>query len=158
MQSAHAQQQTPADGDWLAAFGLDDLLPDALAAWRPLVTEALSFFLEQLPEQRSSEIVLGQLALGETASVAQRVVALLAQCPTLHKLGQMLARNRHLPAELRSQLQTLETMPSSLPIETIVERIRSELGPQQFEGPIELAEAPLAEASVAVVLPFCWRE
>ncbi|NLD67651.1 MAG: AarF/ABC1/UbiB kinase family protein [Limnobacter sp.] len=103
--------------------------------------------------------MLAQVALGEGASLAQRLVALLAQCPTLHKLGQMLARNRHLPAELRGQLQTLETMPSSLPVEAIAEQIRSELGDRLDAGDqLVLADAPLAEASVAVVLPFEWRE
>ena len=38
-------------------------------------------------------------------------------CPSLHKLGQVLARDRRLDAQLRVRLQTLESLPPDTPAE-----------------------------------------
>jgi len=141
--------------DLLDSFGLHALLPAALAPWRPLVVEAMQFFLERLPAQRLMAIVAGQLALGEGATAAGRLVALLSHCPTLHKLGQVLARHPQLHPELRGHLQSLESMPPSVPMAVILTRLRDELGDPL---PVAVADAALAEGSVAVVLPFTFRE
>ena len=47
------------------ALGVDELVPAPLAAWRPLVVEALGFFLDRLPPQRLEAIVADQFALPE---------------------------------------------------------------------------------------------
>lgn len=143
------------DAEWLESIGLHELLPPSLAPWRPLVEEAAVFFLDRLPPARLAEILLDQLALGEDAAPARRLVALLAQCPTLHKLGQVLARQPGLDPELRGHLQSLESMPATASLEPILERLRAELGD---ELPVTVASAPLAEGSVAVVLPFTYED
>lgn len=140
----------------LEALGLSELLPAALAAWRPVVLDGARFFLRALPPTRVEEIIARQLELDAAASPAQRLATLLGSCPTLHKLGQVVARQPHLHADLRRQLQTLESMPASTPMSAIRRRIRSELGPRAKE--LHLDDAALAEGSVAVVLPFAWRE
>src|SRR5574337_1188000 len=76
------------------------LVPAQYAAWRPLVAGGLRFFLENLPARRLSAIVAEQLTL-PAAGVAERVTALVRHCPTLHKLGQVVARDRRLAPELR---------------------------------------------------------
>ncbi len=143
------------DAELLASLGLEELVPAPLAAWRGLIVEAMSFFLQHLPPERLTEIISHQLALPPDAPAAERMMALLARCPMLHKLGQVLARRQELHPELRRQLQVLESMPPSLPAATIAACIREELGD---DTRFTLADAALAEGSVAVILPFTWRD
>jgi ubiquinone biosynthesis protein len=131
------------------------LVPDQYAAWRPLVAGGLRFFLENLPERRLAAIVGEQLGLAFTATAAERLAALLRHSPTLHKLGQVIARDRRLDAELRRHLQTLESMPATTPMASVRRLIRRELG-GQTRG-LSIAPAILAEGSVAVVVPFSWE-
>ena len=135
---------------------VDEILPAALAQWRPLVVEGITFFLQQLSPQRLIAIAAAQAALPEDAGAEQRLVSLLAQCPTLHKLGQVLARHQALPEALREQLQTLETLPPAAPADEIRQILQQEL--PQLPASLTLGEEALAEGSVAVVLPFIWIE
>lgn len=139
----------------LQAVGVDQLVPESLARWRPLVADGLLFFLERLPEPRQDEIMAAQFALPADADPGQRLVALLAQSPTLHKLGQVLARNPGLPENLRLQLQALESMPARTPMPELLAHIRREL---PADAALTIADEALAEASVAVVVPFTWED
>ena len=143
------------DDALLDSLGVSQLVPASLAPWRPLVVDGMKFFLERLPPPRLADIFAGQFALPQDADAATRLVTLLSQCPTLHKLGQVLARNRQLPEEIRRQLQTLESMAPTTPMEQVLRRLREEL-PRDL--PISLAQQALAEGSVAVVLPFTYQE
>jgi ubiquinone biosynthesis protein len=155
---AEPDQLSPFDEGLLAALGVDELVPAPLAAWRPLVLEAAGFFLDRLPEDRQAAIVAAQLALPADVPPAARLVALMAACPTLHKLGQVLARHEALDLELRRHLQALESMPSTLDMASIIDRIRAELGGRVDDRRLAVADTALAEGSVAVVVPFSWRE
>ena len=137
------------------SLGLEALLPETLAAWRPLLAEGMAFFLDRLPEARLGAIVAEQFALSANAPAAERITALLAHCPTLHKLGQVVARQPGLDAELRRHLQALESLPASTDIDALLAHVRAELG---HDRSLRLADRALAEGSVAVVLPFSWRQ
>jgi len=104
-----AATPSPFNAELFAALGLDELIPAPLAHWRPLVADGLRFFLERLPAQRLMAIVAEQMLLGAApqATAALRLVALLICCPTLHKLGQVLARRPELHPDLRRRLQAL---------------------------------------------------
>ncbi len=65
----------------------------------------------------------------------------------------MIARDRRLSASLLSILQALESMEPGIPISAIEPVIRRELGDSEASG-IALSPEVLAEASVAVVVPF----
>lgn len=148
-------ERHPAGAAGLAAvLGIDigGLVPERYAAYRPLIADALGFFLERLPQARFAAIVAAQLALPIQAGVAQRLVALLQQCPSLHKLGQVVARDRRLAPELRERLQTLETLPATTSMHEILPVLRRELGARLDE--LAIGATPLAQASVAVVVPF----
>jgi ubiquinone biosynthesis protein len=108
-----------------------------------------------LHPSRLTAILVEQQALPSDASLAQRLTALLFHCPTLHKLGQVVARNQNLDQELRRRLQTLESMPATTGVDAIRQVIGSELK-DASEGTLQLGSAALAEASVAVVMPFSW--
>jgi len=132
---------------------LATLLPGEYARFARPVQEALVTFLGGLDEERQGEIFASQAALPPTATLSQRLGRLAQSCPVLHKLGQVLARERRLAPELRDQLQILESLPPSVPLDAIEERLREQLGPLDELG-IRLTPPALAEASVAVVIPF----
>ena len=85
--------------------------------------------------------------------MAHRLATLIGGCPTLHKLGQIVARNHHLAPRLREQLQQLESMAPTQAVASMVPGLRRDLGEQAWQA-IRLAPAALAQASVAVVVPF----
>ncbi len=133
------------------------LVPERYARYRPVVVETLRFFLEGLSAARFGEIVAAQLALPADATTAQRVVTLMHQCPTLHKLGQVIARHRELDGDLRRRLQQLETMEPVTAIRDVLPVLERDVGDLgRFD--VQLAGEALAEASVAVVVPFTWRD
>ncbi|HAO33457.1 MAG TPA: AarF/UbiB family protein [Candidatus Competibacter sp.] len=144
------------DGQALAeALGLSEIVPEAHAAYRPLVVDAMSFFLERLSPSRLTAIVAEQLNLPEDTRPTRRMALLFRRCPTLHKLGQMLARDRRLAPDLRENLQGLESLEPTTPLDEIAALIQKEWG--RVEG-LQVESTALAEASVAVVVPFSWRE
>ncbi len=133
---------------------LAELVPPDYAAYRPLVRDGLLFFLEQLPGHRLETIIASQLALPPGALNARRLVALFRQCPTLHKLGQVVARDRRLLPELRQRLQTLESLPGDLLDENALSQIRR--ATRRVTG-LKIGRRVLAEASVARIIPFAWK-
>lgn len=147
MTKAHAMLQDP--------WGIDitPLVPEIYADYRPLVSDAFIFFLQHLSAPRLEAILTEQQAFPSDTGIAQRLTALMCHCPTLHKLGQVVARNRNLDQDLRSRLQSLETMPVTTCEDSVKRVIRSELKDLPEET-MQLGSAALAEASVAVVIPF----
>jgi ubiquinone biosynthesis protein len=142
------------DWDWLVGdCVIATLLPEEYARYRRPIVEGLRRFLTGLPGSAIDEILADQAALPTNASAEERLVTLAERCPALHKLGQILARDRRLDAELRRQLQRLESLPPTTPIATIRTTLVHDLGPLESLG-VEVESAPLAEASVAVVVPF----
>lgn len=88
--------------------------------------------------------------------MSERLAALLCHCPTLHKLGQVVARDRRLAPELRRHLQALESMEPRRAVSTMTADINRELKDLSIAD-ICLEPDALAEASVAVVVPFTVR-
>lgn len=126
-------------GEWLAA-----LLPESYLRYLPVLQQAFEAFLLGLPPGRQAEIWQAQTRLPAEALVADRMVALLRQCPTLHKLGQILARDPRLDAAFRERLHTLE---SCLPL--------AGCDDYSWPEPLQPLKA-LAEGSVASVFACDW--
>ena len=72
--------------------GLEALVPEAYAPYRPAIAEGLLHFLAGLPPARMVAIMAEQLAMPWDTDQAQRLVALARHSPALHKLGQVLAQ------------------------------------------------------------------
>ena len=132
------------------------LIPESLARYRPIILAAIDFFINRLPSDRRALLDGRWAALSSTMPAEVRLLELLRICPTLHKLGQVLARERRLPIELRRQLQNLESMPPWTSPKAIRETLLSELGGNSLED-VRIAPQAVAEASVAVIVPFAWR-
>lgn len=140
--------------DWSSLFAsldLNSLVPECYEKWKPFVAEGLAWFLRQLKEERQQKILQDQIGLGPFANAATRLEYVLRRCPTLHKLGQVLARDKRLDAELRRRLQNLEMLKPVYTREMVLELLEKE---GIDLNNIVLADKPLAEASVAVVIPF----
>jgi len=138
----------------MESLNVGQILPEEYAEYRPLLMDGLCFLLERLPEHRLTEIFLEQAGLDSETTFADRVLNLLHQCPTLHKLGQIVARDRRLSVELRQSLQHLESIRYGADLEKLPDHLIEQL--QHTQG-IEVDTQPLAEASVAVILPFTWK-
>lgn len=149
-----SMERTPLDPKLRDRLDLASLVPDVYAAYRPAVTDAMLFFLEHLPSQRLSTILLEQAALPAETEQAVRLVTLMHECPTLHKLGQVVARHRALDARLRRELQRMESLEPRTPMEAITPIVREELADAMKDSRVQVEETALAEASVAVVVPF----
>lgn len=130
-------------------------IPERYADFRPLVDDGLRFFLEGLSPDRLTLIFSEQAHMLTAASLPDRAVAFLRRCPSLHKLGQVVARDRRLPPELRRRLQQLESLKPSTPFPEILKIIRHEV--HNVAG-LSIDGQALAEGSVAVVVPFTLRE
>jgi ubiquinone biosynthesis protein len=154
------RQFTGIAGGWLPLLRKEiassDLLPKAYEHYRPLLAEALCFFLERLSPVRLGRIMTQQMHLPPSVSTAERVVTLLAHSPALHKLGQVVARDRRLNPGFRRRLQQLESLTPQIPTAQVVRLLGREFKNWQKAG-IKLGAHPLAEGSVAVIMPFVWR-
>lgn len=125
---------------------------DASHFARP-VSEGLRVFLNGLPRSQQAAVLHGQAALPFDAPISQRLGALARCSPVLQKLGQVLARDRRLPESLRQELRPLESLPPSVAPDVIEQTLVRELGSLKRRG-ITLTLPAIAEASVAVVVPF----
>jgi ubiquinone biosynthesis protein len=134
------------------------VVPDCYAEFRPVVADGLTFFLEHLSPPRLAEVFRAQGELPAEAGLARRLVVFLHACPALHKIGQVLARNRNLDPELRRHLQELESLEPHTPMEQLLPILTRELAPAAEKYRIRVAERSLAEGSVAAVLPLTWSD
>jgi len=134
------------------------VVPDCYAEFRPLVADGLTFFLRHLSPPRLTEVFEAQGDLPLDTDLPRRLVLFLNACPALHKIGQVVARNRHLDPELRRHLQELESLEPHTPMERLRPILARELAPAAEKYRIHVAEQPLAEGSVAVVVPLTWSD
>jgi ubiquinone biosynthesis protein len=134
------------------------VVPDCYAEFWPVVADGLTFFLRHLPPVRLAEVFRAQAELPPEAGLPRRLVLFLHACPALHKIGQVVARNRHLDPELRRHLQELESLEPLTPAGQWRPVLARELALAEEEYRIRVADLPLAEGSVAVVVPLTWSD
>lgn len=132
---------------------LASVLPANFAYLARPIRDSLVVFLEGLTAEQQAAIFAQQAQLAPDATVSARLAALARSCPVLQKLGQILARDQRLASDLRLHLRELESLPPTVPLETIQEILAREIGPLDRLG-ITLLPPAIAEASVAVVIPF----
>ena len=86
----------------------------------------------------------------------RRLLHLIARMPGLQKLGQVLARNRHLHPSVRAALSELENGISDVDAAEIHSVILAELGSRLEASAVEIDSAIFAEATVSAVVRFTW--
>lgn len=136
---------------------VERLVPEAYLKWRPPVRDAMVFVVARLSPARLAPKLVEQLELPEKTSAEDRLLRLIAKVPGLQKLGQVIARNRHLRPALRNALARLENGIRDVRPEEVRAIIEKNLGPRLEKYAVKIAPAILSEASVSAVVRFTWR-
>ncbi len=132
---------------------LAQLLPAEYSRFALPFKQSLEVFLSRLPANAQERILAEQINLPAGVSLSQRLGRLAHSCPVLHKLGQILSRDQRLAPQLRLELNKLESTPSTVSQDVIESLLVKELGRLELKA-LELLPPAIAEASVAVVIPY----
>jgi len=145
-------------GRWLALnVPVEQIVPDIYREWRPVVHDSIQFVLTELSPARLAAKLSQQTDLPLDTPPAQRLLVLMSQMPGIQKVGQVLARHRHLSVELRTALSALENGMRDAEPESIHAIVAQELGPRLSQYQVELDPGIFAEASVSAVVRFTWK-
>jgi len=131
-----------------------DIIPRGSSKeWVPIVHDALLYFLDRLDEERLIDRLLDLAYLPPDNSRGDRILQFTARTPTFQKIGQILARNPGLEADIQRALQTLENSLATSTRAELVDFIGIQLGTDTLEKyQIRFADRILAEASVGAVI------
>ncbi|MGA3076401.1 MAG: AarF/UbiB family protein [Bryobacteraceae bacterium] len=145
-------------GNWvIRLLPAEAIVPEIYAAWRPLVRDAMLFMISHLSAARLAPKLVEQIELPLDTTPEARLLRLIAKVPGLQKIGQVLARNRHLDSSLRNALSELENGIRDVSAEEIGALVRKRLGRRLENYAVEIEPGILAEASVSAVVRFTWR-
>jgi ubiquinone biosynthesis protein len=145
-------------GHWvIQRLPAEELVPEKYAHWRPLVQDAMLFMFLHLSIERLAPKLVEQIDLPANTATGERLLNLISKVPGLQKLGQVLARNRHLLPRLRRSLTELENGISDMTAEQVRAIVLEELGPRLEEYEVRLKTGIFFEASVSAVVRFSWR-
>ena len=145
-------------GSWvIRLLPAETVVPEIYAAWRPLVRDAMLFMISHLSAARLAPKLVEQIELPPDTAPEARLLRLIAKVPGQQKIGQVLARNRHLDPSLRDALSELENGIRDVSAEEIGALIRKQLGRRLEIHAVEIEPGMLAEASVSAVVRFTWR-
>lgn len=145
-------------GNWAARMvPVELLVPEAHREWRPLVRDAILFVVSKLSAPRLAPKIVEQIGLGPETSAETRLLRFIAKVPGLQKIGQVVARNRHLHPRLRCALIELENGISDVTVGEICSIVQGELHSQIKTYAIKVQPDILSEASVSAVVAFTWK-
>jgi ubiquinone biosynthesis protein len=146
-----------AAGKWIVQrLPIEELVPEKYARWRVLVQDAMQFTVWTLSAERLAPKLVEQWQLPANTPTEKRLLRLISKVPGLQKLGQVLARNRHLLPALRRALSELENGISDMDAAEVRKIILQELGPRLEENRVKLKPGIFCEASVSAVVRFTW--
>src|SRR5579862_2791903 len=137
---------------------VERLVPAAYINWRPPVRDAMMFVVTRLSAARLAPKLLEQIELPPSTAPEVRLLRLIAQVPGLQKLGQVIARNRHLHPALRKALAKLENGIRDVNPDEIRAIVQEELGAKVQKYDVKVSTTILKEASVSAVVRFTWRD
>ena len=146
-------------GAWVTQIvPVETLVPASASRWRPLVQDAIQFLFCRLSAGRLARKLVEQMDLPADTQPEQRLLRLISKMPGLQKIGQVLARNRHISPKLRSALTELENGMSDVTAAEVQHILRTELGDRMERFEVELEPELLSEASVSAVIGFTWKK
>lgn len=132
-------------------------IPEVYGRYRSVVQDGIEFFLSQVDRCRLMELVVGQLKLDPEVGTQERLLELAKRFPTLHKLGQVIARNPNIDPVVKKWLIHLENGCYGTPLDGIMERIDGQLEQTDNRDRVQVQPAILSEASVGAVIAFDWN-
>jgi ubiquinone biosynthesis protein len=135
---------------------LETLAPDVYDAWRPIIHDAVAYVGSHLSARRLVPKLVEQMLLPLDIPLEQRLIILIAQMPSLQKIGQIVARNRNLEPAFRAELSRLENAIEDITPAEIRAEVQRQLGALLETYQVELQDVILAEASVSATLHFRW--
>lgn len=133
-------------------------IPDPYAPFRPLIKDALVFFLSRISQERLIGMAVRQISLGEDAPPEARLLELAKGFPTLHKLGQIIARNPHIDPQVKQWLIHLESGSYGTDPGRILQKIKIAVDSTEERQCVAVDGRLLSEASVGAVVAFQWRQ
>ena len=133
------------------------LVPQAYSNWRPPVRDSMMFVVARLSPARLAPKLLEQIELPLNTPPEVRLLLLIAKVPGLQKLGQVIARNRHLHPALRRALAKLENGIHDVEPEEIRAIVLQTLGSRAKTFEVQVSTRILKEASVSAVVRFSWK-
>ena len=136
---------------------LDRAVPASLERFKLLISAGLEFFLSRLSQQRLKEAIHELLLNHSDSEVGKSIFHLALHFPSLHKVGQVVARRPDIDPDLKKWLVGLEKGSYGAQLEQLIIRIEEELSSLSEEDSVTVISEMVAEASVAAVIPFRWR-
>ena len=135
---------------------LETLVPEVYAEWRPVIRDAVAYTGSMLSVERLVPKLLEQMLLPEQMPLEQRLLKMIAQMPSLQKIGQIVARNPNLDPDFRAELTRLENAIEDISPDEVMAEIERQLGRYLRLYQVEIEPVNLAEASVSAVMRFTW--
>ncbi len=142
----------------LEATQPEAVVPRVYEDYRPVVKHGIRFLFQRLSLERLIALSLDQLALPESAGVRQRLITLAKAVPTLHKLGQTIARNKNLDPRFRQWLIQLESGLEGTPVAALHQAVHAAIPEAIRRYDIRMADQVLCEASVGATVAFDWTD
>jgi ubiquinone biosynthesis protein len=133
-------------------------VPEVYGHFRSVVADGIRFFLSRVNRRRLVELVVSQLELDPATGSQERLLELAKRFPTLHKLGQIIARNPAIDPAVKKWLVHLENGCYGASPDGILERIGVQLKQIDTRDQVQVQPSILSEASVGAVVPFIWRQ
>src|SRR3569833_1088878 len=145
-------------GRWIVErlVPVERLLPNRYAMWRKPTRECMLFVIEALSVERLAPKLVQQFEFPVRTSAEARLLKLITRVPGLQKLGQVLARNRHLRQSVRTALAKLENDIRDVTAAEMHTVLAHELGERMELFDVQLERSLLSEARVSAVLRFSW--
>lgn len=132
-------------------------IPEVYQPYRALVRDGIQFFLSHISFHRLLDLITHQLQMPEDSSPEERLLELAKSFPTLHKLGQIIARNQYIDPDVKRWLVHLENGQYGTAADDLLTHISSRLGSGDEHSGLQIDRHILAEASVGAVIPFHWK-
>ncbi len=132
----------------------DKAIPDVYMHYRPLVRDGIEVFLSKISLPRLAEIIVKQLKMSSDTSIEEHLLHLALQFPTLHKLGQLIARNRNIDPNVKTWLTQLENGNYGTSSDKVVHQLKEQIHQTYGRLPIRIRSQILSEASVGAVIPY----
>lgn len=133
--------------------GTKDLLPARYAKFKEPVVEGTAFIISCLPIARVSEKIVDQLFLDPDVPPGQRLYTLVADMPSLQKLGQIICRDPEIDPQFKKILTNLEDNIITLTFGALRRTLEEEISSINHPCSIVPERRILAEASVSAVVP-----